>query len=120
MDRRIYRLIPAAAPHDSYWDRAENRGEVVVRADSAADARIVASDAEFSLTDVGGKPNHGDDVRFASAFRDDKLYAVVEDDRSGFPPAGPRAVLRGAGLRTDPSFTERRRGATGIFHGGSR
>jgi len=32
----LYRLVPTARPDDSNWDRAPNRGEVVVRARSAA------------------------------------------------------------------------------------
>jgi len=100
MPRKIYRLEPDAAPDDPNWDRAPSHGIVIVRADSPADARIVASYAETDFPEVGAKP--GDDVstRFASAFRDDKLYSVVEDLSGKYPDEGERAVLQGT-IRKD-------------------
>lgn len=95
MSRRIFKLIPIAAVGDPNWDRATNQGEVVVRANSPADARIVASEAEADFTDIGAKPGDGVSTRFASAFRDDKLYTVIEDDTGTFSRAGPREVLSG-------------------------
>lgn len=91
---RIYRLEPAAAPYDTNWDRAPSRGVVIVRARSAADARLVASEAEAQL-DVGGPVASGEENSFASAFRDDKLYHVVEETGDRFDADGDRAVLDG-------------------------
>lgn len=92
---KIYRLVPDAATKDPHWDLAEPAGEVVVRARSAADARIIAAEAEIDFLDTKAKPGDGVSTSFASAFRDDKLYSVVEDDRSPFPREGPRGVLKG-------------------------
>jgi len=95
MDKRIFKLKPAAAPWDSNWDRAPNHGEVVVRALSPADARIVASEAELDFLETDTRPGDGVSTRFASAFRDDKLYTVIEMEDSSFSQCGPRAVLSG-------------------------
>ena len=100
MEHRIFKLIPTAAPDDTNWDRAPNQGEVVVRAISPADARLVASEAEFGFLDSGGKPGDGTTTRFASAFRDDKLYSVLEVTDSSYSPEGPRELL--AGELTNP------------------
>lgn len=95
MKTGIYKLRPAAADHDPNWDRAPNQGEVVVRALSPADARIVASEAEDDFLETNAKPGDGVSTRFASAFRDDKLYEVLEMPNATFPQQGPRAVLQG-------------------------
>lgn len=100
MSRKIYRLEPAALPDDPNWDRAPPHGTVIVRAESPADARIVASMAEGDFPEAGAKP--GDDVstRFASAFRDEKLYSVMEDESGTYPQEGEREVLEGT-IRID-------------------
>lgn len=95
MPRGIFRLEPAARPDDPNWDRAPNHGTVIVRADSPADARIVASSAETDFLERSTKPGDGVSTRFASAFRDDKLYAVMEDASGEWPTDGERAVLSG-------------------------
>lgn len=92
---RVYRLIPDAAETDPNWDLAEPAGEVIVRARSPADARILAAEAEVDFLDTPAKPGDGVSTAFASAYRDDKLYRVVEDDSSAFPRRGPRMVLSG-------------------------
>lgn len=74
-----YRLVPVAADYDQNWDRAPSHGVVTVCARSAADARVVAAEAEGDFTDVSAKPGDGNSTAFASAFRDDKLYAVEDD-----------------------------------------
>ncbi|WP_274424244.1 hypothetical protein [Chelativorans sp. YIM 93263] len=110
---RIYRLIPDAAETDPNWDLASPAGEVVVRARSVADARIVAAEAEIDFLDIPAKPGDGVSTSFASAFRDDKLYRVVEDNSGDFPQEGPRSVLKGlerpdklthAGPKDDPQL----------------
>jgi len=95
MEHRIFKLIPTAAVDDPNWDRAPNQGEVVVRAISPADARLVASEAEPDFLGQDSKPGGGTTTRFASAFRDDKLYSVVEIDDAAYPEDGPREVLSG-------------------------
>ena len=91
----IYKLRPAAADYDPNWDRATSHGEVIVRALSPADARIVASEAEDDFLESDAKPGDGVSTRFASAFRDEKLYEVLEMNEAPFPPEGPREVLQG-------------------------
>jgi hypothetical protein len=43
MPRSVFQPEPAAGADDPNWDRAPNHGTVLVRADSPADTRIVAS-----------------------------------------------------------------------------
>lgn len=95
MTRKIYKLSPIAAAWDPNWDVAVNQGEVIVRADSPADARIVASDAEPDFLDCNAMPGEGTSTRSASAFRNEKLYSVTEMNADMFPQNGPREVLAG-------------------------
>jgi hypothetical protein len=92
---RIYRLVPAADRGDPRWDLAPWQGEVTVRARSPADARLVAAQAENDFREVGAKPGDGVKTDFASAFRDDKLYRVIEDRGGEFPEEGERGVVAG-------------------------
>lgn len=98
---KIYRLVPDAARGDPNWDLAAPAGEVVVRARSVADARIVAAEAELDFLDIPAKPADGVSTRFASAFRDERLYRVAEEHEGPYPREGPRAVLT-APERRDP------------------
>ncbi|ODN70097.1 hypothetical protein [Methylobrevis pamukkalensis] len=95
MHRTIFRLEPRAEADDPGWTRAPSHGVVIVRADSAADARIVASEGETDFLETPAKPGDGVSTRFASAFRDDKLYHVVEDESGRHAAAGPRGILEG-------------------------
>lgn len=95
MTRNIYRLIPIAADWDPNWDLAENQGEVIVRADSPADARIVAAEAEPDFLDSNAMPGEGTSTRNASAFRNERLYSVSEIEGCAFPRNGPRELLGG-------------------------
>lgn len=88
----IYRLVPAARPDDPNWDRAMNQGEVVVRAVSSGDARVVAAYGEAQAISL--KEPKGTTQVTASAFRDSKLYTVHLDTSGEFPAEGPRGVLR--------------------------
>jgi hypothetical protein len=92
MEHHIYRLVPVAPTDDPNWDLATNQGEVVVRALSSGDARIVAAHAEAAA--IIHRPPLATTQIFASAFRDEKLYHVVEDTSGEFPADGPRTVLR--------------------------
>lgn len=88
----LYRLVPVAAADDPNWGKAPSHGEVVVRAYSHADARIVAAEAEGDFPESSAKPGDGNSTAFASAFRDDKLYTVVEE---GSDEGGARGVIEG-------------------------
>lgn len=87
----IYRLIPAAAPDDSNWDRAINQGEVVVRASAPGEARAVAAIAEAAA--ATGRPPELTTQVTASALLDEKLYAVREEEIGQYPAHGPNEVL---------------------------
>ncbi len=92
---KLYRLVPVAAANDPNWDNADYQGEVVVRAFSAADARVVAAQAELDFTEIDASPAEGNSTRDASAFRNERLYTVVEMlDRQGLAD-GPRGVVEG-------------------------
>lgn len=95
----IYRLVPAAPPSDPRWDLALFQGEVVVRARSPAAARIIAAEVEVDFPDVDAKPGDGVSTVFASAFRDDKLYHVLEDHSGAFSADGEAGVIAGDPVR---------------------
>lgn len=95
MQNKVYRLEPAADPEDSRWDLGPSQGVVVVRAESAADARLVASSAESDFLGTRAMPGDGVSTRFASSFHDEKRYHVVEDESGRFEANGERAVLVG-------------------------
>lgn len=93
---KLFRLVPVAAPNDSNWDVAENMGEVVVRAFSPADARVVAAQAELDFTEIDSMPAEGNSTRDASAFRNERLYAVREQKPTiDIRQEGPRGVVEG-------------------------
>ena len=91
MQHHVYRLVPVAHPGDPNWGRAVSQGEVVVRALSSGDARVVASHAEAAAITLR-EPQATTQVE-ASALRDPKLYHVVRDDSGRYPAEGPRTVL---------------------------
>lgn len=91
----IYRLVPDAPSTDPGWDLAPPVGEIVVRAYSPADARVVASQAEVDFPDFDAVPGDGVLTAFASAVRNDRLYRVEEDEDGAYAPDGPRGVLSG-------------------------
>lgn len=99
-DLKVFRLVPLAAPDDPNWDNASNQGEVVVRALTAGDARVVAAEAELDFLEIDALPGDGNSTTFASAFRSERLYTVMEEADSKFPATGPREVLEGA-IRVD-------------------
>jgi hypothetical protein len=92
MQKHIYRLVPIAREDDPNWDRATNQGEVLVRAYSSGDARVLAAYGEAAA--ISSTRPQGTTQVSASAFRDERLYHVVEDDSGTFPESGPRAILR--------------------------
>lgn len=74
----IYRLEPTASPDDPRWQNSPSHGVIVVAARTAGDARIVASSRELDFTDINAAPAEGVTTEHASAFRDEKLYTVIE------------------------------------------
>jgi hypothetical protein len=91
----IYRLIPIAEPGDPRWQLSPYQGEVVVRAKNSGDARQVAVEAEADFMRAGAKPGEGVSTTNASAFRNEKLYTVIEDLSGRYPVEGERRVLEG-------------------------
>ena len=92
MQLHVYRLVPVAREGDPNWDRAVSQGEVVVRARSSGDARVVASHAEAAAITLR-EPLATTQVE-ASALRDPKVYHVIQDDSGRYPDEGPRTVLK--------------------------
>ena len=93
---KLYRLVPVARAGDPNWDSADNQGEIIVRALSPADARMTAAEAELHFTEIDASPAEGNSTRDASAFRNERLYAVVEMlDQNGVAASGPRGVVEG-------------------------
>ena len=93
---KLFRLVPVAGVNDPNWDNASNHGAVVVRAFSPADARVTAAQAELDFTEIDSMPAEGNSTRDASAFRNERLYAVVEMlDKHGIAEDGPRGVVEG-------------------------
>lgn len=74
----IYRLEPTANPDDPRWENSPSHGIVVVAARTAGDARIVASSRELDFLEIDAAPAEGVTTEHASAFRDEKLYTVIE------------------------------------------
>ncbi|WP_425102696.1 hypothetical protein [Agrobacterium tumefaciens] len=85
----IYRLEPVAAPDDPRWQNAPAHGTVVVAARTAGDARVVAAGAELDFLEVDALPAEDVSTLNASAFRDEKLYTVIEVGR------GLQGLVRG-------------------------
>lgn len=93
---KLFRLVPVARANDPNWDVAENMGEVIVRAFSPADARVVAAQAELDFTEIDALPAEGNSTRDASAFRNERLYAVQEEKPTiELRQDGPRGVVEG-------------------------
>ncbi|NLS00402.1 hypothetical protein HGP17_26540 [Rhizobium sp. P38BS-XIX] len=78
----IYRLEPIAAPDDPRWANSPGHGVIVVAARTSGDARIVAMSRELDFMEVDSAPADDVTTMNASAFRDDKLYTVIEIDRN--------------------------------------
>lgn len=74
----VYRLSPVAALDDPIWNGAAPKGEVIVAARTSGDARIVAAGLELDFTDRPTAPADDVTTRFASLFRNEKAYTVVE------------------------------------------
>lgn len=96
----LWRIVPVAPTNDSRWQDRPVWQEVVVRAESAAMARLTAETLDV---DTDGPPQGDGSMSYKSGFEDDKLYRV---DRLGDEEAeaeggtvGRREVLRSVKLR---------------------
>lgn len=85
----VYRLEPVAAPDDPRWENAPSHGTVVVAARTAGDARVVAAGAELDYLEIDALPGEDVSTSNASAFRDEKLYTVIEVEH------GRQGLVRG-------------------------
>ena len=74
----IYRLEPTASPDDPRWQDFQPNGPVTVAARTSGDARIVASGREVDFMEIDSAPAEDVTTAIASAFRDEKLYTVIE------------------------------------------
>lgn len=97
---KLYRLVPIASDTDTNWDIAPNQGEVVVRARSSGDARVVAAEAELDYMEIDALPADGNSTTSSSAFRNEKLYTVIDETDPSCPLDGPREVVAGT-VRVD-------------------
>lgn len=77
----VYELLPIAAFNDPNWDIAPWRGKMLVAARTTGDARVVAAAFEGNFMKVAPMPGESVATMGASAFRNEKLYTVVEIDR---------------------------------------
>ncbi|WP_454747764.1 hypothetical protein [Ciceribacter selenitireducens] len=101
----IYRLVPLAEPDDPNWQNSPYQGEVLVRARTTGDARVVAMEAEGDFLQSDAKPAEGVSTTNGSAFTDEKLYTVVREENSRHTRHGPRGVLEGK--IADPVLADR-------------
>lgn len=97
---KLFRLVPIASATDTKWDIAPNHGEVVVRARSSGDARVVAAEAELDYMEIDALPGDGNSTTSSSAFRNEKLYTVVDERNPSYSVDGPREVVAGT-VRVD-------------------
>ena len=108
---KIYRLVPVASdrnpnrrntPSHAAWSQRE----LIVRAKTAGDARIVACQAELDLAQLDTASCEGMSPDISDAFRSEKLYIVVEDNSGRFIPNGPREVVGGPVRTENPVATQ--------------
>jgi len=92
----LWKFVPAARRSDPRWQDREPWYEVVVRAETAAMARVTASGL-----DRPRGPDHvgNESIGFRSAFDDEKLYWVERIDAREFDAArsGPLAGIGESG-----------------------
>src|SRR5690606_35571561 len=81
----LWKIVPAADADDPRWQDRRPWREVLVRADTAALARVTASQLDRPPAAEIGVGNES--IGFRSAFDDEKLYWVTEVDPSASGPA---------------------------------
>lgn len=88
----LWSIEASAVAEDSRWLDFPIWADVVVRASSPAQARLVA--AAMEAGEIGDATTQGNEtLAFRSAFQDEKLYQVRRVELSGTPDDGPEAVL---------------------------
>jgi hypothetical protein len=90
----LWKLVPVADPQDTNW---QDHGiyTVVVRAATAALARVVAEPVERER-ERDEPPEGNSSANFTSAFADEKLYhchPLPAEEAEGLAGDGPEAVL---------------------------
>ncbi len=89
----LWKIEPCAVATDSRWMDFPIWADVVVRAASPAQARLVAAGMEKSRLDDGVTVGN-ETLEFRSGFEDEKLYQVRElRHLSGTPQDGPEEVV---------------------------
>lgn len=103
----VYELVPIAALDDPNWDIAPSRGKMLVAARTTGDARVVAAAFEGNFMKVAPMPGESVATMGASAFRNEKLYTVIEIDRDrrdlerGVMEISDTGVISSEALRAD-------------------
>lgn len=107
----LWLFTPVAAPDDPRWLNHPRFSRIVVRADTAALARLAATEWELPTdTEAVGNESHGN---IAGAM-DEKLYSVSPlpaEESEGLEPDGAPAVLqsvRDPGTDAHPAEAEAR------------
>jgi hypothetical protein len=103
----VYELLPIAAFNDPNWDIAPWRGKMLVAARTTGDARVVAAAFEGNFMKTKSTPGESMATMGASAFRNEKLYTVIEIDRNrrdldrGVMEISDTGVIASEALRAD-------------------
>ena len=103
----VYELLPIAALNDPNWDIAPSRGKVLVAARTTGDARVVAAAFEANFMKTNSVSGESVAMMGASAFRNEKLYTVIEVDRGrrdldrGVMEISDTGVIASDALRAD-------------------
>lgn len=88
----LWSLEASAVAEDSRWQDFPIWADVVVRAVSPAQARLLA--AVMEAGEIGDATTQGNEtLSFRSAFQDEKLYQVRRVHLTGTPDDGPNGVL---------------------------
>ena len=98
---RIWKIIPVTPAQDPRWQDHPVWREVIVRAETAAMARLLAGKLDRDPSGAG-MGNETPDAR--SAFDDEKLYWVTDAGPEAIPEGdvnGPAGVLRAEPLARD-------------------
>jgi hypothetical protein len=103
----VYRLVPIAALNDHNWDLAPSWGNALVAARTTGDARVVAAAFECNFMKIKSASGESIATMGASAFRNEKLYTVIEIDRNcrdldrGLIGISETGTIASAALRAD-------------------
>ena len=88
----LWSIEASAVAEDSRWLDFPIWAEVLVRAPSPAQARLVA--AAMEAQEIGDPTTVGNEtLPFRSGFQDEKLYRVRQVHLAGTPEDGPAEVL---------------------------